>query len=507
MVHFAMKYLFLMVGSCGASYLRDATPMARELQSLPTIDDIILTDSNLTTLAAAFEAAQLVDRLCTTCNFTAFAPTNDAFAAIDQEFLTTLLTPSWILHLQNLLAFHITLPTDDGNRLLSTSYVDGQIFEMLNSEQVTVRDLKSGIKLTSPLTVGSKIVEADILASNGVVQKVDTVLSPGFFGVDVFALGDSFVEFTILQELMDLIGLRGTEGEFTVLAPVNEAFLALGNDTLAALKEDKEALGKILANHVIVGVYPSMFLANGLVLESLGGLNITVTVSAAIARQLATTIMFNDATVILADILAKNGIVHAIDTVLIDPDPASDVPSILPSDVPSDAPSSIPSDVPSSFPSSSPNDMPSDMPGSAPTAHPTTSSMPSDLPSTAPSLSKESVVPSHVPSSTPSDSPSDAPSDMPSSTPSDVPSSTPSEVPSDSPSDSPSASPSVSVSPSASPNDSTAVKRAPNDTTTENGRAATTSMATGKIGKDKKVKDKKLKDKKVKENKGDKRYI
>ena len=100
-----------MVGSCAASYLRDATPMARELQSLPTIDDIILTDSNLTTLAAAFEAAQLVDRLCTTCNFTAFAPTNDAFAAIDQEFLTTLLTPSWILHLQNLLAFHIILPT------------------------------------------------------------------------------------------------------------------------------------------------------------------------------------------------------------------------------------------------------------------------------------------------------------------------------------------------------------------------------------------------------------
>ena len=84
------------------------------------------------------------------------------------------------MHLQNLLAFHATLPTADGNRLFSTNYVDGQIFEMLNIEQVTVRDLKSGFTLTSPLTVGSKIVEADILASKGAVQIVDTVLSPGF---------------------------------------------------------------------------------------------------------------------------------------------------------------------------------------------------------------------------------------------------------------------------------------------------------------------------------------
>ena len=184
--------------------------------------------------------------------------------------------------------------------------------------------------------------------------------------MDGFALGD-FVEFTILQELMDLIGLRGTEGEFTILAPTNAAFLSLGNDTLTALKEAKEALGNILANHVIVGVYPSIFLTNGLVLESLGGLNITVTVSQATARQADTpTILFNDATGLLADILAKNGIVHAIDTVLIDPDPVSDVPSILLSDVPSDAPSSIPSDAPSSFPRNVPSDTPSAAPSMIP---------------------------------------------------------------------------------------------------------------------------------------------
>jgi uncharacterized surface protein with fasciclin (FAS1) repeats len=168
-----------------------------------------------------------------------------------------------------------------------------------------------------------------------------------------------------------LIGLEGTEGEFTILAPINEAFLALGNETLIALKEDKEALGKILANHVIVGVYPSIYLKNGLVLESMGGFNITVTVSNTTARQASSTVMFNDATVVLADILARNGIVHAIDTVLINPDPISDVPSAIPSDMPSDSPSSLLSDVPSSLPSDVPSDSPSDTPSDTPSASPT----------------------------------------------------------------------------------------------------------------------------------------
>ena len=335
-----------MVGTtCAANYyLRDAaTPMARELQSLPTIDHIVLNDPDLTTLTAALEASQLLGvLLCTICNFTVFAPTNDAFAALDQEFLALLLTPNWILHVQNLVAFHITVIAEDGNRLLSTDYIDGQVFDMLTSEQVTVSDLKSGIRLTSPLTVGSKIVEADILATNGAVQMVDNVLFPRFFGVDLFALGDSFIEYSIFQELTDLVGLGGTEGEFTVLGPLDAAFLALGNETLAALKEDKEALGKLIANHIIVGVYPSQFWANEVVLESLGGLNITLTDS-------TTATMINNATVFVADILAKNGILYAIDTVLISPDTVNDAPSEFQSIVPSEFPSDVPSDAPSTI--------------------------------------------------------------------------------------------------------------------------------------------------------------
>jgi transforming growth factor-beta-induced protein len=344
MERFIVAYLFLVLaGSCAASYLRETTPAARQLRTSggPILDDIILTDTDLTTLAAAFKAADLVGKLSTSFNYTLFAPNNDAFAAVDQSFLATLLTPSWILHLQNLLAFHVTLPTEDGNRLLSTDYVDGQIFEMLNSEQVSATVLKRGISLSSPLTNNSMIVEADLLATNGALQKIDAVFSPGYFGIDVFSLGESYFEFTILQELMDILGLVGTKGEFTILAPTNEAFLALGNATLAALKKDTKALGKILANHVIVGVFPSIFLEDGVILPALGGLDITVTISEAAARQTATTIMFNDANTIIADILAINGIVHAIDMVLLDDDD-NDSPSAIPSGSPSASPSDSP---------------------------------------------------------------------------------------------------------------------------------------------------------------------
>jgi uncharacterized surface protein with fasciclin (FAS1) repeats len=460
---------------------------SREIQGLPTLDDIVLTDPDLTTLKVAFEASGLIGELCPKCNYTLFAPNNDAFADFNQDFLKILLTPSWILHLQNLLSFHVTKPTQNDQRLLTTDFVDGQSFDMLNNETVTATVVRQGIILTSPLTNGSNIIEADILASNGAVDKVDAVLSPGYFGVDVFALAKVNEELSIMDDLLASIGLLGIPGEFTILAPTNDAFLALGNDTLTALLEDKDELGNVLVNHIIIGVYPSVFLKDGLIIQSLGGFNITVTVT-------NETITFNDGTVVEANILASNGIAHAIDMVLLNPDLASNVPSETPSSVPSGAPSTVPSNVPSSassiVPSNVPNcdtstapngspstvpseapsgapsnvtsnvpsgtlsTVPSNVPSDSPTYSATISTMPSDLPSTAPSMSQSepsSIAPSAAPSDSPSDVFSATPSQSPSDTQSVVPSETPSDAPSDAPSDSPSDAPSSSEIPTSEP--------------------------------------------------------
>jgi transforming growth factor-beta-induced protein len=318
MVQFMMLYVaffHMMIGMVAARYLHGRVAQVEELSN---IDSIILNDPNLSTLAEAFEASGLVGVLCNNCNYTTFAPNNDAFAAVDQDLLTTLLTPSWILHLQNLLAFHATVPTGDGERFLSTDYVDGLVFEMLNAEFVTVSTVEGGITLTSPLTNGSMIVSADALASNGVVQTVDAVLIPNFLAVNVFALGDIAEDFTILQELLELAAFTGTSGEFTLLAPTNDAFLALGEDALNALKNDTTTLTQILSNHAIDVVYPSVGLQDGQVLQSLGGLEITVGVSES-PNGTAATVTVNDVTVVVADILARNGIAHALSAVLLPP--------------------------------------------------------------------------------------------------------------------------------------------------------------------------------------------
>jgi uncharacterized surface protein with fasciclin (FAS1) repeats len=424
MMRFLVAGAILMYGVNADVTVRKSEPSKRDLRvhgELRTLDELIMGESDLSTLSTALETAMLSGVLCTTpgCNFTIFAPTNDAFLDFNQTFLTMLLTPSWILHLQNLLAFHVTFPTLSGDRLLTTNFTDGQNLDMLNNEVVTVNLLQSGITLTSPLTEGSDIVEADILASNGVLDKIDTVLSPGYFGVDVFALGDEYVEFTILQELIEVIGLAGTEGEFTVLAPTNDAFLALGNETLEALKKDKDALGAILANHVIVGVYPSTFLTDGLVLEALSGLQITVSITNSTDVPGATVLMFNDATVIFADILAQNGIAHAIDSVILQTEPESHTPSMLVSNVPTTFSSEVPSAMTSSIPSEESSSVPSQVPSDV------LSVPPSGLLSYAPSR-----APSQVPSDVPSAFPSDAPTDSPSSAPSGTPSAAPSESPS-----------------------------------------------------------------------------
>jgi uncharacterized surface protein with fasciclin (FAS1) repeats len=364
--------LLQLYGACADSEvnLHDSLPDARSLRSHGnpnvngTLDFIIENDANLTTLLLFTDTAELLGVLCTTpgCNFTLFAPTNEAFLDFNQDFLALLLTPSWILHLQNFVAFHVTFPSLSGDRLLTVNFTDGEALDMLNNEAIVVNILNGAIALTSPLTSGAFIIKADILATNGAVNYIDSFLVPGYFGVDVFALGYAYTEFTMLQQLFQLSGLAGTEGEYTVLAPTNDAFLALDKDTFEALKNDMTALRATLANHVIVDVYPSIYLTDGLVLIALSGLEITVSITNPPDNPGTTVLRFNDATVIFADILARNGIAHAIDTVLLDMDFLSHTPSMIPSEVPSAVPSYAPSIHPTETPSAAPSASPSAAP-------------------------------------------------------------------------------------------------------------------------------------------------
>ena len=111
----------------------------------------------------------------------------------------------------------------------------------------------------------------------------------------------------------DLVETLSAAGPFTVFAPTNAAFAKLPKATLANLlkPENKEQLQKILTYHVVSGAVTSKMLKSGRV-ATVEGSNVTV-------RIRGKKVRVNNAKVIMADVKSSNGVIHAIDTVLMPP--------------------------------------------------------------------------------------------------------------------------------------------------------------------------------------------
>merc|ERR1711907_279775 len=108
-----------------------------------------------------------------------------------------------------------------------------------------------------------------------------------------------------------LVDVLAGDGTFTVFAPTNDAFANLPDGTLDSLlqPENVQQLTDILLYHVLGSVVTSSDLYDGLSATTLQGSDVTIMVTGGV--------MINDANVIVADVLASNGIVHVIDAVLI----------------------------------------------------------------------------------------------------------------------------------------------------------------------------------------------
>ena len=127
---------------------------------------------------------------------------------------------------------------------------------------------------------------------------VDTAFSAGSFNTLLVALKSA--------GLVDT--LKG-DGPFTVFAPTDEAFAKIPAKDLDALLKDKEALTKILTYHVVSGKVMSPDVVN---------LNSATSVQGqAIAISTDKGVMVDNAKVIKTDIVASNGVIHVIDTVII----------------------------------------------------------------------------------------------------------------------------------------------------------------------------------------------
>jgi uncharacterized surface protein with fasciclin (FAS1) repeats len=263
-----------------------------------TISQTAAATPQLSTLVSALTAAELTQTLNGTGPFTVFAPVNSAFSALPADVLQRLLETGNRAILTKVLTFHVV-----PGRITASQLTDGQTLTTVEGTTLPV-SVSGGV-----VTVGgARVTTADISASNGVVHLIDGVL-----------LGSmDIVDNAIVRGLSSLVSavttaglgtaLRG--GNLTVFAPTNAAFAAIpgGAPTTAA------ALTPVLQLHVVGTRALSTQLTNGQLLPTLlTGVNLTVGLTGGVR----VTGPRNFATVVSPNIVAKNGVIHVVDTVLL----------------------------------------------------------------------------------------------------------------------------------------------------------------------------------------------
>lgn len=140
-----------------------------------------------------------------------------------------------------------------------------------------------------------------LAADKGSKDIVDTAVAAGQFTTLAKAL-----------QAADLVDTLKGKGPFTVFAPTDEAFAKLPAGTLDDLlkPENKEKLKAILLYHVVPGKVTAAKVSKMSSAKTVNGKELTISASGG-------TVKVNDATVVKADVMASNGVIHVIDTVLL----------------------------------------------------------------------------------------------------------------------------------------------------------------------------------------------
>ncbi|MEP2029333.1 MAG: fasciclin domain-containing protein [Paracoccaceae bacterium] len=140
------------------------------------IVEIAAADERFSTLVATVGAAGLADALSGPGPFTVYAPVNDAFAALPEGTVETLLKPENKDQLTNILLYHV-----DDRKLSADMIPAGSNYfkPMLASERLCITSGSDGVTIADGTGETANVVIADIVADNGVIHVVDKVLLPG----------------------------------------------------------------------------------------------------------------------------------------------------------------------------------------------------------------------------------------------------------------------------------------------------------------------------------------
>jgi len=265
------------------------------------------SDSRFSILTEALTKAGLVSALEGPGPFTVFAPTNDAFNALFNQLGVSGIADLSAETLTPILLNHVI----SGN--VKAADVTTGYAATLNNTAPGQNMVKIFTNKTSSVMVdGSKVIVADVIASNGVIHAIDKVILPA--NVVTHAINNP--NFSILVEAVVKAGLvdaLSAAGPFTVFAPTNDAFNALfatlGVSGIADLTADQ--LTPILLYHVVSGNVTASQVSTGSVPTLKEGSTISIVADAMGVKLNGTS------NVVATDVQGTNGVIHAIDAVIL----------------------------------------------------------------------------------------------------------------------------------------------------------------------------------------------
>ena len=233
---------------------------------------------------------------------TVFAPIDSAFPLAGSPEFNQYISPFNTDVLERIIDFHIA----DGLHPIE-SLKPGTRITTIDGAELTLT-LEDGVRRIG----GRRVISEPVKTANGLIYLINGVLSDNLNVEQQLRLEPAASTFASnVANYSDLLALLSGSGEYTVFAPVNSAYAALGQDVLDVLNASANAplAEGITRVHVVAGRYEDEDLTDGLVLESIDGTPLTIArvPGAAFVRSRMISTL---------DIPAENGVIHLIDNLI-----------------------------------------------------------------------------------------------------------------------------------------------------------------------------------------------
>lgn len=293
-----------------------------------TIVDIALSNPDFSILVAAVVKTNLAGFLSAAGrDATVFAPNNAAFSALPAPFnsaqgIAAITDVKQINQLRQIIRYHVALGARTAAQLPNGSYNTYKNAVTPNDNWLYVsRDAAGSVFVNG----NSKVIAADIQASNGVIHVVDKVLL--FPTQDIAQIAIANGSFTALVAAVQKTGLTNAlmapTNNFTVFAPTDAAFANLPAplNTAANIRNIQDPatidlLRNVLQYHLIGARVFSADLREGISAPTLlSGQNVSITLAG--GPKVQGTGNASGSNIVATDILARNGVIHVIDQVLL----------------------------------------------------------------------------------------------------------------------------------------------------------------------------------------------